>query len=65
MATAMGVQQTILWILMRLMTGATGLGATEPQSSIVEPVTSSVEASRGVEWRADGVDPRRSFHDGE
>jgi hypothetical protein len=48
---AMGVQQTILWISMSVMTGVTCLGATEPQPSKVEPVTSSVEASRGVEWR--------------
>jgi hypothetical protein len=62
----MGVQQTIVWISMCfLMTGATCLGAAEPQPSKVEPVTSSVEASRGVEWRTDGDDPGWPFHDGE
>ena len=53
----MGVQQTLLWISMSVMTGTACLGATEPQPSKVEPVTSSVEASRGVESRTDGDDP--------
>lgn len=46
MAAAMGVQQTILWIAMSLMTGATCLGATEPQPSNVGQAVSSVEVGR-------------------
>jgi hypothetical protein len=50
---------------MSVMTGATCLGAAGPQPSKVELVTSSVEASRGVDWRTEGDDPCRPFHDEE
>ena len=61
----MRVQQAILWAGISVMAEVICLGAAEPQHSKVEPVTSSVEASRGIEWRTDGDDSCWSFYYGE
>lgn len=61
----MRVQQAILWAGISVMAEGICLGAAEPKPSKVEPVTSSVEASRGVDWRTEGDDPCWPFHDEE
>jgi formylglycine-generating enzyme required for sulfatase activity len=57
----MGVQQTILWISMSLMTGVTCLSATEPQSSKVGQAVSSAEVGRGLDGAPMVLIPAGSF----